>query len=358
VPTIGGKELDLHLLYMEVTSRGGLQQVIRDRKWKEITSVFNFPSTATNASFVLRKYYISLLHHYEQVYFFGAQGHLIPPPPTVLPAPIPVSSLPINNESANPPSDEVQPLIRRRKRRASSPISGVDPASSVGHPVTGVIDGKFEHGYLVTVVVGAEKLSGVLYQVPTGFSREQFAEIPSYLNNLNDVRPRRRRRRKDEIKKRDPNHPKTNRSGYNFFFAEQHTKLKAVHPAKDRYISKIIGDSWKKLSKEAKSVYQKLGVKDKERYLSEMQVYRANKELHSQDTELSIDRSECTIKQLENQHELQFRGQETSATTNEGLNLQLGNHSNLSEHHLDHHVSAHMETESVKVADVSDKSNI
>lgn len=39
-----------------------------------MTAVFNFPSTATNASFVLRKYYVSLLRHYEQIYFFKAQG--------------------------------------------------------------------------------------------------------------------------------------------------------------------------------------------------------------------------------------------------------------------------------------------
>lgn len=32
--------------------------------------VFNFPSTITSASFVLRKYYLSLLYHFEQVYYF------------------------------------------------------------------------------------------------------------------------------------------------------------------------------------------------------------------------------------------------------------------------------------------------
>lgn len=32
--------------------------------------VFNFPSTITSASFVLRKYYLSLLYHFEQLYYF------------------------------------------------------------------------------------------------------------------------------------------------------------------------------------------------------------------------------------------------------------------------------------------------
>jgi hypothetical protein len=49
-------------------------QIIRERRWKEVTGVFNFPSTATNASFVLRKYYGSLLQHYEQLYYFKARS--------------------------------------------------------------------------------------------------------------------------------------------------------------------------------------------------------------------------------------------------------------------------------------------
>lgn len=49
-------------------------QIVKDRRWKEVTAVFNFPSTATNASFVLRKYYNSLLLHYEQIYYFKAQA--------------------------------------------------------------------------------------------------------------------------------------------------------------------------------------------------------------------------------------------------------------------------------------------
>ncbi|GMP64860.1 hypothetical protein CsSME_00025926 [Camellia sinensis var. sinensis] len=70
VPTMGGKALDLHRLFLEVTSRGGIEKVIKDRRWKEVISVFNFPSTITSASFVLRKYYLSLLYHFEQVYYF------------------------------------------------------------------------------------------------------------------------------------------------------------------------------------------------------------------------------------------------------------------------------------------------
>ncbi|CAK9157821.1 unnamed protein product [Ilex paraguariensis] len=69
VPTVAGKALDLHHLFVEVTSRGGIEKVIRDRKWKDVIVGLN-PSTITSASFVLRKFYLSLLYHFEQAYYF------------------------------------------------------------------------------------------------------------------------------------------------------------------------------------------------------------------------------------------------------------------------------------------------
>nr|ABK24816.1 unknown [Picea sitchensis] len=357
VPVIGGKELDLHLLYVEVTSRGGLQQVIKDRKWKDITAIFNFPPTATNASFVLRKYYISLLYHYEQVYFFGAQGQPIPPP-AALPAPSPVSHSKNINELANPPSVEAKSLLKKRKR--------VDPMSSMGHPVTGVIDGKFENAYLITVMVGSEKLRGVLYEMPAGVSGEQFLQAPSCTNNSNNgdtasgVRPRRRRRRKDEMKKRDPDHPKPNRSGYNFFFAEQHTKLKALHPGKDREISKMIGDSWNKLTEEAKAVYQELGLKDKERYKSEMEEYRERQKAHSQDKGILVSRNEGSNQGLENHIKIQFQDQGVPLTRNEDSNQALDNNSDLLKHQPDQSLSLQLgiQGNGFKVAQLSDKAGM
>lgn len=56
------------------------EQVIKDRKWKEVTNCFKFPDTTTSASYVLRKYYVGLLYYFEQAYFFGKQGALVPPP--------------------------------------------------------------------------------------------------------------------------------------------------------------------------------------------------------------------------------------------------------------------------------------
>ncbi|KAG6642252.1 hypothetical protein CIPAW_09G129700 [Carya illinoinensis] len=46
----------------------------------------------TNASFVLCKYYFSLLHHYEQIYFFKARGW------------VPISSANTRNPSSSAPA--------------------------------------------------------------------------------------------------------------------------------------------------------------------------------------------------------------------------------------------------------------
>ncbi|XP_008813622.2 high mobility group B protein 15-like [Phoenix dactylifera] len=263
VPTIGARELDLHQLFIEVTSRGGIEKVIADRRWKEVTAAFSFPSTATNASFVLRKYYMSLLHHYEQIYFFGSQGCSCPP---TAPSHTPVTSG-TSARSMEPmmPYPETQAVAQKRRRR-----NGL--SSPTNTQVVGVIDGKFEGGYFVTVTVGLAKLKGVLYHTP----EQIIAQVPQYsgVSYNSNVRGTRCRQRRKKLSKRDPAHPKPNRSGYNFFFAEQHARLKPLHPQKDREISKMIGDLWNNLTESEKAVYQERGLKDKERYRSEMAVYK------------------------------------------------------------------------------------
>ncbi|CAL5210314.1 unnamed protein product [Lathyrus oleraceus] len=271
VPIIGGKELDLHRLFVEVTSRGGIEKIIKDRKWKDITLVFNFPSTATNASFVLRKYYTSLLYHYEQIYYFKAHNwthaasDVLQSPSST---PVPALKMPFSH-----PSSEVQPAVVQPLNVNAAGLPEAMASSSAGSHVVGVIDGKFESGYLVTVTIGSEKLKGVLYQAP----QNTVLPAPDHsasVNNNNAGVHRRRRRKKSEMKKRDPAHPKPNRSGYNFFFAEQHARLKPLNQGKDREISRTIGELWNKLNESEKAVYQEQAMKDKERYKTEMECYR------------------------------------------------------------------------------------
>lgn len=267
IPIVGGKDLNLHRLFIEVTGRGGIENVIKDRKWKEITAVFNFPPTATNASFVLRKYYLSLLNHYEQIYFFRSEGWNPSAPDPVTPSPCQTQTPKSVESTISPPETNSSAPKRKRATNESVPGAGhMPPAPNC--PVVGVIDGKFDHGYLITVRAGDRILQGILYQtdVKFGFQAPQ-------TNNSHAVSGRRRKRRK-KLSTLDPTHPKPNRSGYNFFFQEQHARLKPLHPGKDREISKMIGELWNKLTESEKSVYLEIGVKDKERYQSEMVVYR------------------------------------------------------------------------------------
>ncbi|KAJ6424240.1 hypothetical protein OIU84_025093 [Salix udensis] len=259
IPIIGGKELNLHRLFVEVTSRGGIEKVIREKRWKE----------------------------YEQLYHFKARSWS----PV---SPVPLQSPLISQYSAQvtvQPSPEYQASEVKQKNPNIAELRGAMPGSSASLPVMGVIDGKFEGGYLVTVTVGSEKLKGVLYQAP----QNQAWQVPQprgvSANNCFNTHPmpstnnsgnthlvpgtrRRHRRKKSEIKRRDPSHPKPNRSGYNFFFAEQHARLKPLYPGKDREISRMIGELWNKINDSQKVVYQERALRDKERYKIEMEGYR------------------------------------------------------------------------------------
>ncbi|PHU01393.1 hypothetical protein BC332_31180 [Capsicum chinense] len=202
IPVIGGKELDLHVLYVEVTKRGGFDKVVAEKKWREVSSVFSFSPTTTSASYALRKHYFTLLHHFEQVYFF----------------------------------------------RHNFPGSRCFQAE-------GTIDAKFDCGYFVSMKMGSEVLSGVLYhphqQAPSSSSKlaaQNCNAVVPYNAPRHHHTGRRNRRRKNG----DPNHPKANRSGYNFFFAEKHAMLKSLYPHKEREFTKMIGESWNNLSPEEK----------------------------------------------------------------------------------------------------------
>lgn len=96
----------------------------------------------------------------------------------------------------------------------------------------GVIDGKFESGYIVTVRMGSETLKGILYEVALGVHESK----------------------KSERKKRVAVHPKHSRSGYNFFFAQQHATLKPLHPGKEGEIPRIIAELWSNLEVSQKMV--------------------------------------------------------------------------------------------------------
>lgn len=131
------------------------------------------------------------------------------------------------------------------------------PTGPYNFTVTGSIDGKFEYGYMVTVKIGSDTLRGVLYHVhQPSASSSTLAKAPPETANApsSSAVARTRLRRRRGCRHRDPAHPKPNRSAYNFFFAEKHSKLKALYPHREREFSKMIGESWNKLSLEERTV--------------------------------------------------------------------------------------------------------
>ena len=66
-PSIAKNPIDLFKVYNLVKERGGYAQVCKDVKWKEISTICNFPITSTTA-YSLRKQYVKHLLPYECKY--------------------------------------------------------------------------------------------------------------------------------------------------------------------------------------------------------------------------------------------------------------------------------------------------
>ncbi|KAL1204888.1 High mobility group B protein 10 [Cardamine amara subsp. amara] len=236
IPTVGGKTLDLHLLFIEVTSRGGVDRVVTERKWKDVMVPFDFPATITNGSYILRKWYVKFLSEMEQLYYHGQ----------------PAPSIPSTDEAMN--SFVVA---------SPNPEEGVD-VPQVGYTVNGSIDAKFDGGYLVTMKMGSEEMKGVLYHMP----KTPVAIAPSSQSRHN---------KKPKVALLKPQKPKCHRNGYNFFFGDLCAKLKPEYPGQDQtIITKKISELWKNLPDSERQHYQDRGVKDSERYKAEMLAYKAS----------------------------------------------------------------------------------
>ncbi|KAL4579937.1 hypothetical protein LXL04_016108 [Taraxacum kok-saghyz] len=223
IPIIGGKSLDLHRLFIEVTSRGGIEKIVSDRRWKEVMAVFKFGPTITNASFVLRKYYLSLLYHFEQVYYFRKKT------PTIIPPDI------TNRLTDGSVSGSLKNLFSGRT------------SVEVGGQVTGTIDNRFENGYLVSVEMGTEKLSGFLYHVP--LQNPSMASRNMYELAIREASP--------ELE--------ADTTGYDVFFTEHYIRLKPLYHGQENVIRKRIQVLWNTLTEDEKQVYQETGSRGKER---------------------------------------------------------------------------------------------
>lgn len=97
LPTLGFKELDLWILYKEVTKRRGVDAVIAKKQWKEVADALNLPASCTDSGFRLRLHYTKYLEQYER-------SHFTPPP-----------EIPTITGESRPRKASVGPLDRKRK---------------------------------------------------------------------------------------------------------------------------------------------------------------------------------------------------------------------------------------------------
>lgn len=127
VPQMGGRELDLFLLYNSVTSLGGLDEVVGRVGWGSVLASFNFPPSITNAAYTLRQHYQAILYPFEKAFFGGslAPGSLA----ALSSATVAASAEP----TTRPPSAPVGPdggrLTTSRKRGRAEMSAGDDEAA-------------------------------------------------------------------------------------------------------------------------------------------------------------------------------------------------------------------------------------
>ncbi|CAH1128873.1 unnamed protein product [Ceutorhynchus assimilis] len=73
-PTLGGREIDLYLLYTLVTTEGGWIKVNSKNCWDSFLQYLKLPSLCVNGSVALKQIYLRYLDRWEKVHFLGEDG--------------------------------------------------------------------------------------------------------------------------------------------------------------------------------------------------------------------------------------------------------------------------------------------
>jgi hypothetical protein len=148
MPVLGKREVDLHELYERVKQRGGIREVVINRRWPEIVKLMPLPKTCTNAGFSLKLLYQRYLLDYERV-FEHHQPDISPPPAprggmaipdylcenVALPDPYLGKGRPDHGEdagSAPAPAAPTSDRSRKRVRAEAEVADGEAPASLSG----------------------------------------------------------------------------------------------------------------------------------------------------------------------------------------------------------------------------------
>ncbi|XP_052708274.1 AT-rich interactive domain-containing protein 2-like isoform X2 [Crassostrea angulata] len=71
-PVIGGREIDLYLLYRQVIKFGGWRKITDELIWEDFLLDFKIPRDCSNGTQALKFIYVRYLDAYEKVYFHGA----------------------------------------------------------------------------------------------------------------------------------------------------------------------------------------------------------------------------------------------------------------------------------------------
>lgn len=73
-PTLGGKEIDLYLLYNLVTAAGGWIKVNSKNTWTNFFPHFRLPSNCVNGCVALKQIYLRYLDRWEKVHYLGEEA--------------------------------------------------------------------------------------------------------------------------------------------------------------------------------------------------------------------------------------------------------------------------------------------
>lgn len=135
MPVLGKREVDLFELYERVKARGGIREVVINRKWPEIVKLMPLPKTCTNAGFSLKLLYQRYLLDYERV-FVHHQPDIPPaanaprnsmPIPDYLPENVALPDPFLGAErDGNEEGGAAAPVAERTRKRGRSDANGED----------------------------------------------------------------------------------------------------------------------------------------------------------------------------------------------------------------------------------------
>lgn len=271
IPTVCGQSLDLWTLYRRVTSLGGVQAVINEKKWNEVCSPFNFPTSFTSKSFTIRLMYTKLLHDYEQVYFFRNKGRVLAPP-------VDGGAEPQKRKRAegSSPSHAAAPLMV-----SDVPSSPAGPSlSEIGASVSGNVVAQLDCGYFVKVTVSGREFQGVLYSLKKSSPEQRPPEvaISPETDSPKATAAQQPSAKKPKTGSKDVHRPKQNKTCFNYYSIWARAKAKENFPEADtKEISKVVGEMWARATPEEKAPFVEQAQKDRDRYERELSEFNSRK---------------------------------------------------------------------------------